>query len=222
MSDLASIRVLVTGFGPFPGVRTNPSGDFLRQFEARSTPVARDVDVRTELLPTSWTAAEQFVAEGLAAFDPHVALHFGVHRRAGGFLIETRARNHASPHADADGQRFGKSELVRNAPAVLRSNIPAETLVRSLRSRRLPARPSRDAGRYLCNMLLYLSLFRSSEMNVPRHAGFIHIPPLGRPVANGSRRDQPIFDMKMLLDGAEIIVNHCIVAHRRAMRSNSH
>jgi len=217
MTDQRSIRVLVTGFGPFPGVRTNPSGQFLNLIETRFTPVSGNVDLRTELLPTSWMAAEEFANGCLADFDPHVALHFGVHRRAGGFRIETRAQNRACTQPDVDGKSFGSTELVKNAPTVLRSNIPAEKLVQSLQSRGLPAQPSRDAGRYLCNMLFYLSLSR--ETSSPRQIGFIHIPPLASPAANRYRRNQPLFDMKTLLDGAELIVNQCIVAHRRAMRS---
>ena len=113
MTDHETIRVLVTGFGPFPGVRTNPSGEFLDLFKTCFSPVAPNVDLRTELLPTSWTMAEQFVSGALTEFDPHIALHFGVHRRAEGFRIEMRARNHACGQADVDGNRFVKSELVK-------------------------------------------------------------------------------------------------------------
>ncbi len=221
MTDQKPIRVLITGFGPFPGVRTNPSGKFLNLFEARFSPVARNVELRTELLPTSWMTAEQFVTGGLADFDPHIALHFGVHRHADGFRIETRARNRACAQADVDGKVFGKSELVKNAPTVLRSNVGAEKLVQSLQSRGLPARPSQDAGRYLCNMLFYLSLSQSRETGSPRQIGFIHIPPLASPAPNRRRRTQPVFDMKTLLDGAELIVNQCVVAHRRALRTKT-
>lgn len=220
MSDREPIRVLLTGFGPFPGVRTNLSGDFLAQFETHFSPVADNVEVRTEIVDTSWTAAEEFVANNLAVYDPHIALHFGVHRRADGFRIETRARNRAGAHADVDGKVFGRAQLVSNTPPILRSNVPAAKLVQSLQSHGLPANPSQDAGRYLCNMLLYLSLLQSSESGRLRQTGFIHIPQFAGPSHHktGARRSH--FDMTTLLDGTKIIVNQCIVEHRRMVQTD--
>ncbi|MEM8743380.1 MAG: hypothetical protein AAGF14_01960 [Pseudomonadota bacterium] len=215
MSDRRPIKVLLTGFGPFPGVHTNLSGDFLQEFEARFSPLGGDVQLRTEVLDTSWTATEDFARTVLPNHDPDIALHFGVHRRAGGFRIETRAQNRASPHADVDGKVFGKSCLMAEAPSALRSNLPASRLVQALLSRGLPASPSRDAGRYLCNMLLYLSLLQSKRNTGFRQTGFIHIPHIAAPSRHTPRTRARVFDMAALLEGAEVIVNQCVVHHRR-------
>ena len=221
MSDRRPIRILLTGFGPFPGVRSNLSGNFLEQFRACFSPIAPNVQLRTEVLDTSWTATAEFADTVLPDYDPHIALHFGVHRRADGFRIETRARNRAGPHADVDGKLFGKSQLMANAPAFLGSSIPAPKLVQSLRSRGLPAGPSQDAGRYLCNMLLYLSLLQSKEISSTRQTGFIHIPHVAGRARNAAQSKRRTFDMAALLDGAEIIVNQCIVEHRRVARQET-
>ena len=218
MSDRDPIRVLLTGFGPFPGVHSNLSGDFLEAFERRFSSVGEHVQLRTEVLDTSWTAPSDFARDELTDHDPHIALHFGVHRRAGGFRIETRAQNRASPHADVNGKVFGRSSLMPDAPSVLRSNLPAARLVQSLRARGLPAAPSQDAGRYLCNMLLYHSLLQSKDSSPARQTGFIHIPHVAAPVRHAPRKRGRVFDMATLLSGAEIIVNQCIIEHRRRRR----
>lgn len=221
MTDQDPIRILLTGFGPFPGVRTNPSGAFLKHFATGFSPVSRNVTLRVEMLATSWTGVEAFVAGALADYNPHIALHFGIHGRADGFRIETRARNRAGPHADVDGKQFGKNRLVADAPPLLHATLPAHKLVHSLRSRGLPANPSHDAGRYLCNMLLYLSLKQAGETTGPRQTGFIHIPQIADAGRRKSGKKDARFDMVTLLEGAEIIANRCIVAHRRLARKAS-
>ncbi len=219
MTGHDSIRILLTGFGPFPGVRANPSGEFLDRFATGFSPVAPNVELRVETLATSWTGVEAFVTNTLADYDPHIALHFGVHRRADGFRIETRAHNRAGRHADVDGKLFGRNKLIADAPPRLHANIPVHKLVHSLQSRGLPAASSQDAGRYLCNMLLYLSLNQAGETSGPRQTGFIHIPHIVEPAHHGRRGKQARFAMTALLEGAEIIANRCIVGHRRLART---
>ncbi len=219
MNNRPPIKILLTGFGPFPGVHSNPSGEFLKQFEERFSRDTRDITLRTDVIPTSWTAAERFVSGPLVEFDPDIALHFGVHRGAAGFRIETRADNCASSHADADGKMFKNSQLVKGGPAALRAGIPAEKLVHALRGRCLPAVTSANAGRYLCNMLLYLSLNQARIDSRIRQTGFIHIPPLARVSGGRSHGKRLVFDMPTLLDGAETITERCISRHAHAIRT---
>lgn len=207
------IRLLVTGFGPFPGMPVNPSGQLLDWLRERPYRFGHDVELRTALVPTVWTVAEAFVSGSLAGYDPDIAIHFGVHRRAAGFRIEKFARNCAGTHADANGQRFGQPSLLPGARQTLRATLDCEKILTLLKARRLPAATSISAGRYLCNMLFYLSLKQGDQRNKPRQAGFIHIPPLLTSARTGSRP----FDSEMLVSGAEIIVEHCISVHRRQL-----
>lgn len=205
MDSAGAIRVLVTGFGPFPGVLSNPSGaliEFIRRGQYRAP---GGISLETALIPASWEAVPNCVDQEMARANPDIALHFGVSSRAKGFQIEQLARNTASTMADCDGKLFSKSCLVRSAPATLSSSYDAQALVQKLQQRGFPAQTSRNAGRYLCNMLLFKSLLRAQASGNPAQCGFIHIPPLTR----------GYIGMSDLVSGLDVILRHCVQRHRR-------
>lgn len=192
------VKVLVTGFGPFPGVRDNPSGRLMDWIGERRMRLPRHIELKTACVPTCWAEAETFVSDVLPAYDPDVALHFGVHSRARSLRIEKVARNRAGGQPDAAGMCASGAHLMAGAPTALRATIDADKLVSALRARGIAAEASINAGRYLCNALLFHSLFQAGEGS-PRLTGFVHIPPLG--VAG--------MDRNALLRAAKIIVGHC-------------
>ena len=84
----APIRLLVTGFGPFPGVRDNPSERLVRRIAASRRLRRIPGDLRTAVLPTAWEPVRLATPQLLAEHDPELVLHLGVHTRADGFRIE--------------------------------------------------------------------------------------------------------------------------------------
>ncbi|MGI9385242.1 MAG: hypothetical protein ACR2PO_18980 [Methyloligellaceae bacterium] len=200
-------RLLVTGFGPFPGVRDNPTERLIQRIRADPTRHrSSGFDMRTAVLPTEWSAVRARVPKLLARHDPDVILHFGVHGRAGGFQLEQRACNHMGMLPDACGQRGNGSAIVTGAPRMLRSMGPSERLVSHLRTAGLPAELSMDAGRYLCNMLLYLSLLHAHTADRPRTVQFVHIPPVAMP---GQTRSGGMMTSSELDLGAAALIKAC-------------
>jgi len=221
MPDPTPIRILVTGFGAFPGVMSNPSEALLGWIGERLGRLPGDVTLKTAFIPATWEAAERFTSQLLANFDPDIALHFGLHRRAAGFRIETLARNCACTQADADSKRYRPGQMMPGAPRMLRATLNADKLTARLRAHGAPAAPSLDAGRYVCNMLFYLSLHQSLNSNRPRQTSFIHIPPLQAPQSHRKTDKAMIFSKSMLLAGADVIIAHCIDAHRHASHAST-
>ena len=101
MPDPTPIRILVTGFGAFPGVMSNPSEALLGWIGQRLGRLPGDATLETALIPATWEAVERLTSQLLANFDPDIALHFGLHRRAAGFRVETLARNCATVRSSA-------------------------------------------------------------------------------------------------------------------------
>jgi pyroglutamyl-peptidase len=205
MTHHENIKVLVTGFGPFPGVHSNPSSDLLDQIENRKARSGSRVKLKTVLIPTRWDAVEKFTTETLAEFNPDIALHFGVHSRAKRLHVESRARNCTCTHADASGKIAACHCVVDGAPRTLKSTLETQKLVSRLNACGLPAQSSTNAGRYLCNALLFASLYQAGGTISQRQTGFIHIPP------------SPAQAMKnnAVLKCAELILSHCVARHIR-------
>src|SRR5690348_14889515 len=95
--------VLVTGFGPFPGVPVNATMRLLPELAQVVPKLFPDVRFVFEVLRTEWVAGPQRLLRVLDELRPDLALHFGVSSRARGFEIESRARNVCAATPDASG-----------------------------------------------------------------------------------------------------------------------
>jgi len=176
--------ILLTGFGPFPGVPENASAELVRALGKAAPKHFPEFRVWTAILPTEWRAGPAKAGELIASIKPTIALHFGVSRQASGFTIETRGVNFALPAADAAGLPPVSEQLEPEGPEALHSTFPAELIIERLRLKSLPAELSEDAGGYLCNAVLYHSLYRARQANWPIRCGFVHLPAaLSRPPA---------------------------------------
>lgn len=190
--------VLLTGFGPFPGVRRNASDALARRLAnlaRRRFPHHRFVHAT---LPTEWVAAPVMLEELMVAHRPDIALHFGVSHQAEGLVFETSARN-AADKLDAAGTAPIARELMANQPSVRLTNLPAARVVNRLRRIGLPAQVSHDAGAYLCNAIYFHSLRLNSLIKPEAQSAFVHVP------AALANRNKPLSLPEAVKGGLEII-----------------
>jgi len=215
----ARTSVLITGFGPFPGVPSNASMQLLGELARVAPRSFPDVRFAFEVLPTEWSAGPRRLQVLLAEVAPDLAVHFGVSARARGFEIEQRARNVCAVTPDASGA-LPTAALVRElGPEYLAASLPVQYLVARLRSLGMAAFVSRDAGAYLCNAALYHSLASAKDAaKAGRRVGFVHIPAaLARSGgANRGRSGACPLTWQQALDGALEILATCLRrTHRR-------
>lgn len=168
--------VVLTGFGPFPGVPVNATMLLVPRIAAACRRAFPGVVIEDRILPTEWQAAPDLVDEMLASLRPDVVLHFGVSWRARGFEIETRGQNAYASAPDAAGQMPPSNVIDVSRDAALPSRFPAHEIVRRLRRLGIAAFPSRDAGTYLCNRTLFHSLSVFDQHDDLASVGFVHVP----------------------------------------------
>ncbi|MCL4765136.1 MAG: pyroglutamyl-peptidase I [Hyphomicrobiaceae bacterium] len=194
MSKLRPV-ILLTGFGPFPGVQENASAALVPELASQARKLFPGHHVEAAVLPTEWRAGPAAAAALIGELMPVAALHFGVSGKARGFVVESRGHNHARPICDAAGRLPSSDRLSPEGPDILAASVPAARIVERLRRRALPASLSRDAGGYLCNAVLYGSLERARQASRPMRCGFVHLPAtLGlasAPFRAGVRLDWP-------------------------------
>lgn len=197
---MTELRVLLTGFGPFPGTPDNSSAWLVDSLPAPTGELA--CQLHPHILPTEWDAVSHIAPRLLATLKPDIALHFGVSPRASSFRIERFAHNEMSARADAAGTVPDGSAIVAGGTHCLATRLPASQLARHLNDCGVRALPSGCAGRYLCNFLYYLSLEWAERQENPCLAAFVHMPPL--PADGGP------FSEAELLRGAEKILSFMI------------
>jgi pyroglutamyl-peptidase len=193
-------RVLLTGFGPFPGASINPSAWLAETLPERVQDINGELHAR--VLPTEWTQVARLAPLLHETLQPHVTIHFGLSQRARGLRIERSAHNRASPRADAAGARPSSRVISSRGPARRDTSLPADALAAALRQRGIAAELSRSAGRYLCNFLYYLSLHHAAQRDGSAIVLFVHIPP-------GASDGGPMSE-STLLDGAETILRFAL------------
>jgi pyroglutamyl-peptidase len=196
--------ILLTGFGPFPGVENNASALLatkLAHLVARRFPGHRVV---ARVLPTEWDAGPAYLARVYAREHPALALHFGVSQRAVGFVIETTARNLQNLEADGKGMKPSRTCVIDGGPETIACRVPAGEIVSRLTALGLAAVTSEDAGAYLCNAVYYRALALAADGGWETRIGFVHVP------ANlGDALACPI-SWQGALDGGLEIVRACL------------
>ncbi|WP_332688897.1 pyroglutamyl-peptidase I family protein [Bosea sp. (in: a-proteobacteria)] len=163
--------LLVTGFGPFPHVRVNPTEALARAVARRLTQAG--IDARALVLETSYSGGLPALRRHLDQTRPRAVLMLGIAARARFVRVELFARGRSSRlHADARGATPAEAPSPsRGLP--LRSTASTSAALDLIRRRGIRARLSPSAGRYLCDAC-YAAALASSAAGVP--VIFIHVP----------------------------------------------
>jgi len=173
---LARPTIVLTGFGPFPGMAQNATAILVPRLAAAARARFAEHDVISGVLPTEWRAAPRTLTKLLDRRRTVLALHFGVCNNADGFQVELIGRNVRGGTKDAADELPATMRVVEEGPALLASTLPAERVIARLSKLKLPCSASINAGAYLCNALLYHSLNAARDMPQPFVAGFVHVP----------------------------------------------
>src|SRR6204780_3241585 len=123
------MRVLLVGFGPFPGIPRNPSADLVKRLAKRRRPALASVLRSTHIFATAYAAVDNELPILLDG-KPDIVLMFGLAARRRQLCIETQARNARSilfPDVRGYHPARGLSSLGEEAGG--RSNAPCGPLV---------------------------------------------------------------------------------------------
>jgi pyroglutamyl-peptidase len=207
------MRVVLAGFGPFPGAPINPSELLVKALARRRRPALAGLTRIVRVFATTYSSVDRDLPK-LFAQKPDIVLIFGVAGRRRHVCIETRARNAASPlFPDAAGHRPASTTIRAGGPSALTGTAPFSRLLAAVRANGLPARLSYDAGRYLCNYAYWRALQRASR-GYPV-VQFIHIPSVRLNHRARSRIVHRSPSLAELTRGAENLLIALMAASRR-------
>jgi pyroglutamyl-peptidase len=204
--------ILLTGFGPFPGVPENATALLVPRLAKAARALFATHDVVAEILPTEWARAPVRLMALLAGADVVLALHFGASQSAEGFQLELIGRNVQTSQPDAAGEHPASERVIDAGPDLLAATLPVERIAARLLGLGYPCFTSSNAGTYLCNALLYHSLAAARALPIPRLAGFVHVPTgLARQGRLGQEVDPGCsLDWKTAVAGSLEIIAACL------------
>ena len=173
------MRVLLTAFEPFDETGLNASLEGCRRFLDRW---GGEFDVRFVVLPVEYGPDTAAVEGALAEADVDVLLHTGQAGGAAAVRVERIAVN-VRYAASRSPNAMKQQVIAPEGPLALCSPLPVDDLAAAIRGDGIPALVSNHAGIYLCNHVLYHSLWRAEREGSGLQAGFLHVPRLPEQVA---------------------------------------
>ena len=130
------MRVLLIGFGPFPGAPLNPSALLVKSLARRRRPAFAEIVRTSHVFTTTYAAVDRDLAK-LREIGADIVLMFGLAGRRRHLCIETRARNAVSLlFPDASGFRPQRGVIAPGEPAALRGAAPFARLLGAVRCER--------------------------------------------------------------------------------------
>ena len=209
------LRILITGFGPFPGAPFNPTQPLVARLLRLRRPAFADIELSGHIFPVTYKAVDRELPQIVAEHRPHGLLMFGLANRTPYVRIETRARNALTMlWPDADHTSVRKGSIAGAADAMPFGPHTAKLLRAALGSG-IDARASRDAGSYLCNYLSWRAIEAVGADNDLRIAAFVHVPPVARGGAALRKGLTPRITLEQLVDAGEAMLLETVKLTRR-------
>ena len=168
--------ILVTAFEPFGGEAINPAARILETLPG-------EIDgfkLHKLLLPVEFIRCREIALAEYDKLKPAAVIMLGQFGGADAIRVETAAVNlmHAftpdgSPRPDNAGFAPANEPLIAGGAYRLFSTFPAEEIARAVNAAGVRCEISHDAGKYVCNALLY-GMLAHNRGEVP--TGFLHVP----------------------------------------------
>lgn len=164
--------VLLTGFEPFAGDASNPSGDAVllvkEQWEGSEGLV---VDV----LPVTFEGAAARIRHLIAEHRPDVVIATGLAGNRDAIGVERIAVNLTDARIpDNDGVQPVDAPSVAGAQPAIFATLPVKAIVRDILAEGIPAEVSHSAGTFVCNHVFFAALDEIGPTGT--RVGFIHVP----------------------------------------------
>ena len=198
--------VLVSGFEPFGGERTNPSWDVA----ARLPREIAGLRVETTRVPCEFRRSIEVLAEAIDRHRPELVIMLG---QAGGrsrIGVERVAINVDDARiADNAGAQPLDEAIAPNGPPAYFSSLPVKAMVGAIRAAGVPAELSNTAGTYVCNHVMYGVLHFLAASGRKARAGFVHLPYAEEQVVEGTSPGMAIESMvKGIVAGIAAAATH--------------
>ena len=165
------MKILITGFGPFGGMKTNPSQVIVEQLSQINFTGNYPIELISNILPVDFRESALKMKELILQNSPDLIISFGVDLGKKNIELETKAAL-IEKYIDSDYLTTTKDLL----PASYITNFAVELIYHELKRENHRVIISDDSGGYVCNHIYYLANVFSVENSINPKILFVHIP----------------------------------------------
>ena len=166
------MKIIVTGFDPFGGEKINPSIECVK-----ALPEIEGVELIRLELPTVFKESAKRLNEVINEVKPDAVLSVGQAGGRPGITMERIAINVDDARIPDNISQQPIDEAIQlDGEAAYFTTLPIKRIVKAIREAGISAEVSNSAGTFVCNHIMYQSLFAATKADKPFKAGFMHIP----------------------------------------------
>ena len=166
------MKIIVTGFDPFGGETINPSIECVK-----ALPEIEGVELIRLELPTVFKESAKRLNEVINDVKPDAVLSVGQAGGRAGITMERIAINVDDARIPDNISQQPIDETIQlDGEAAYFTTLPIKRIVKAIREAGISAEVSNSAGTFVCNHIMYQSLFAATKADKPFKAGFMHIP----------------------------------------------
>ena len=166
------MKIIVTGFDPFGGETINPSIECVK-----ALPEIEGVELIRLELPTVFKESAKRLNEVINDVKPDAVLSVGQAGGRPGITMERIAINVDDARIPDNISQQPIDEAIQlDGEDAYFTTLPIKRIVKAIREAGISAEVSNSAGTFVCNHIMYQSLFAATKADKPFKAGFMHIP----------------------------------------------
>ena len=195
------MKILLTAFEPFGGRAHNASAEALSALIQRRDELP-GLLLESRLLPVEAGRASDELRQALDEIQPDALIALGEAKRDAICLERLGVNQRHFTIPDNAGNLIEDQPVDPAGPPSYFTTLPLEQMLEAMQTTGVPVRLSDDAGRYLCNEILYTALRYAETHDGPGYVGFIHVPHLPSAATSGDYPTLPTQDIVRALQVA--------------------
>lgn len=195
------MKILVTGFDAFGGDQTNPSSEAVKRLPDEH----QGIQIIKLKIPTVFGKSAEVVKEAMEREQPEYVLNIGQAGGRFGLTPERVAINQDdAPIPDNEGNQPVDTIIQPDGENAYFSHLPIKAMVTAIRNAGLPASVSNSAGTFVCNHIMYQTLYLTHTKFPKTKAGFMHVPFLTEQVVD--RPKSPSMSLEDIVKGITVAI----------------
>jgi len=196
------MKILVTGFEAFHGEEINPSEEIIKALAESA-----NEKLHTLVLPVEFKMAEKKLEEAVIRIQPEVIISLGQAAGREGITLERVAINvDDAKFPDNIGYQPIDTPIREGGQAAYFTTLPVKKMLDYLTVNHIDARISNTAGTYVCNHVMYHSLYLAENRYPSMKAGFVHVPYLKAQVIE--KENTPSMELSDMIRAVEILIRY--------------
>lgn len=195
------MKILVTGFDPFGGESINPAIEAVRLLPD----TIKGAEIEKLEIPTVFHKSAKVVRQKMVEYQPDVVLNIGQAGGRMGLTPERVAINQDDARIpDNEGNQPIDMPIQQDGQAAYFSKLPIKAMVEAMKEAGIPASVSNTAGTFVCNHIMYQTLYIVDKEFPNVKAGFMHIPYMTEQVID--KPGQPAMSLIDMARGVEAAI----------------